>query len=202
MPDPYADRMGDWIQCYSGTVFFPLDPRPDEIHIEDIARALSMQCRYSGHVRKFYSVAEHCVHVSRVVSPEHALWGLLHDASEAYLVDVPRPIKPMLPQYQAMEARLMSAICERFTIDRQAPHAVKVADNRMLATEKAVLLGPCEREWADTGPPHPDVSIQCWLPERAYQHFMHRFRLLWGNHLSNLLSDARLAVGVAEANER
>ena len=76
-------------------------PNPDDIRIEDIAHALSNQCRFAGHAREFYSVAEHSVHVSQLCLPEHALWGLLHDASEAYLVDLPRPLK-LLPEFAAV----------------------------------------------------------------------------------------------------
>lgn len=168
-------RIGDWLQVASGTVFYPLDPRAEEIHIEDIAHALSMQCRYTGHVARFYSVAEHSVHVSRAVPPEYALWGLLHDASEAYLVDIPRPLKRFMPQYHEWEAALMRVICERFGLPIDMPASVKDIDNRMLATEKAVLMGPCEREWMDTGPALPDVAIECWYPGTGKKLFLDRF---------------------------
>lgn len=82
-----------WIQTFSGRQFFPLEPRVEDVCIEDIAHGLSNLCRYAGHCECFYSVAQHCLLVSRVVPREHALRGLLHDASEAYLIDVPRPIK-------------------------------------------------------------------------------------------------------------
>ena len=78
-----SERIGDWIQTYTGRQFWPLDPRVDEIHIEDIAHSLSMRCCYGGHLTDFYSVAEHSVLVSLHVPQEFALWGLLHDAAEA-----------------------------------------------------------------------------------------------------------------------
>lgn len=105
---------GDWIQTYSGRAFYPLAPYPQDVCIEDIAHALSQLCRFGGHCRRFYSVAEHSVLLSRVVVPEFQLWALLHDASEAYLVDVPRPIKKQLPAYVEAERRVMAAICARF----------------------------------------------------------------------------------------
>src|ERR1017187_10636100 len=77
------------ITTFSGIHFWPLLPNPADIRIEDIAHALSNQCRFAGHAREFYSVAEHSVRVSQLCPPEDALWGLLHDASEAYLTDVP-----------------------------------------------------------------------------------------------------------------
>ena len=88
-----AARKGDWIQTFTGRAFYVLDPRPEDVDIEDIAHALSMQCRFAGHCREFYSVAQHSVTASWLVPPEDALWGLLHDAAEAYVVDLPRPIK-------------------------------------------------------------------------------------------------------------
>src|SRR5690606_5290032 len=85
----YEPRLGDWMQTFTGRAVYPLDLRPDDIDIQDIAHALSMQCRYAGHTRQFYSVAEHSVHVARwcrQYGPAAALEGLLHDATEAYLV--------------------------------------------------------------------------------------------------------------------
>ena len=84
-----ALRNGSWLQTYTGIQFWPLDPRPEEIDIQDIAHALSLLCRFNGHCQRFYSVAEHSVHVSTILAPEFGLWGLLHDAAEAYLSDIP-----------------------------------------------------------------------------------------------------------------
>src|ERR1035437_1784040 len=107
---------GDWMQVYSGARFYPLDPRPDEIDAADIAHALSLLCRYGGHVDRFYSVAEHCVLMSRAVAPENALAALLHDATEAYVVDVPRPLKRCLRDYAPIEAAVWRAIASRFSV--------------------------------------------------------------------------------------
>ncbi len=140
-------RLGDWIQTYTGQVFYPLDPRPEEIHIADIAHSLSMQCRFSGHVREFYSVAEHSVRVSIACPPEHAEWGLLHDASEAYLIDLPRPLKrfsEMGRLYMEAESRVMSAVCERFGLSIQIPSIVERLDRVLLMTEKRDLNHPME----------------------------------------------------------
>jgi 5'-deoxynucleotidase YfbR-like HD superfamily hydrolase len=82
-----------WIQTYQGGCFEPFNPHPDQIHIRDIAHALALTCRFTGHCLDFYSVAQHSVMVSQIVSHKHALAGLLHDASEAYLTDVASPIK-------------------------------------------------------------------------------------------------------------
>src|SRR4051794_15527189 len=92
-------RRGGWITTFSRRQFWPLDPHSDEIHIEDIAHSLSQQCRFGGHSRSFYSVAQHSCLVSALCKANDALWGLLHDASEAYLGDIPRPLKS-LPEFE------------------------------------------------------------------------------------------------------
>src|SRR5690348_18006267 len=100
------------IHTFTGRTFCPLDPKPEDIDIQDIAHALSCQCRFTGHSRKFYSVAEHCVRVSLLVSPDLQLAALLHDASEAYLSDVARPIKrlPAMAEYRRTEEALQRQI--------------------------------------------------------------------------------------------
>src|SRR4051812_6540197 len=90
---PAKQQKGDWMQTISGKAFFPLDPRPADVDIQDIAHALAFQCRFGGHVKEFYSVAEHSVRVSLICAHEDAKWGLLHDATEAYLSDIVRPVK-------------------------------------------------------------------------------------------------------------
>src|SRR4051812_20612492 len=89
---------GDWMQTYTGRAFWPLDAQPEDVDPLDIAAALSMLCRYGGHVSRFYSVAEHCLLMSEAVAPEHALWALLHDATEAYMGDMVRPLKRQMPE--------------------------------------------------------------------------------------------------------
>jgi hypothetical protein len=110
--------VGDWMQTYTGRAFWPLAPQADDIDPADIAHALSMLCRYGGHVERFYSVAEHCVLMSYAVPPGYALWALLHDATEAYMGDMVRPLKRSMPEYQAAEARLSAVICDRFGLLR------------------------------------------------------------------------------------
>jgi hypothetical protein len=136
-------RKGDWILTFSGIEFWPIDPRLEDVCIEDIAHALSMQCRYSGHVSQFYSVAEHSIRVAELVPPEDQLWALLHDASEAYLVDLPRPIKRYTEigrHYREAEDCLMAVICERFALHPDQPESVKRADQAMLCVEAKALL--------------------------------------------------------------
>ena len=102
-----------WIQTYTGRQFWPLAPQAEHVDIRDIAHSLAMQCRFNGHCRGFYSVAQHSVLVSQVVPPEDALWGLLHDAAEAYISDLPRPLKNTAPEFRAAEHRLLTVILGR-----------------------------------------------------------------------------------------
>ncbi len=166
-------RHGSWMQTFTGRQFWPMDPRADEVHIEDIAHALSMQCRYTGHSLRFYSVAEHCVLLARYVSEPNQLWALLHDASEAYLVDVPRPVKPFLAGYKEAEARVMAAVCDRFGLPYQMPAEVHAADGAIIGDERA-NMAPCVAEWAPTGEPL-GVRLEYWTPERAESEFLRAF---------------------------
>lgn len=175
--DQPVTRFGDWMQTYSGKQFWPMDPRAEEIDIEDMAHALSMQCRYAGHCMRFYSVAEHCVHLSRRVSEENALWALLHDASEAYLVDVPRPVKPYLKGYRAAEDVVMSAICGRFDLPLVMPAEVGEYDTRILNDEFAQNMAPPPSPLIDMGEPL-GVELRFWPPEIAKLKFLNRFESL------------------------
>lgn len=133
-------RKGDWLQTYTGIHYWPLDPRADEIDIEDIAHALANVCRYAGHTSRFYSVAEHSVLVSRLVAPELALAALLHDATEAYIMDVPRPLKKHLTNYMEIEELNWKAIAERFDLDPVLHESIKNADNAILFKEMRLLM--------------------------------------------------------------
>jgi hypothetical protein len=178
-------RKGNFMQVWSGGIYWPLDPRAEEVFIEDIAHALSMLCRYGGHVENFYSVGEHSVHVSRIVPPHLALLGLLHDSTEAYLIDVPRPIKRHLTNYKEIEALNWAAIAERFGVPYDMPEEIHRADAAMLATERAGLMKPlpehAAQAWAmgDVQPP-ADVTIGCWPPSYAKEMFLRRFEELKG----------------------
>lgn len=166
-------RIGDWIQLRSGRRFYPLDPRPNEISIFDIAHSLSMKCRYGGHCSRFYSVAEHSVLVSENVPAEHALWGLLHDAGEAYLADVPKPVKPSLPGWKQLEAEVMAAVCARFKLPEEEPPEVKQVDFAILADEKEALM-PGGEDWSGL-PPKLGVQIRGLMPAEAKEQFLARF---------------------------
>jgi hypothetical protein len=180
------DPEAAWIQTYSGRRFNPTKPNPDAVVIQDIAHALSMQCRFTGHTKKFYSVAQHSVYVSHICNEEDALWGLLHDASEAYLVDVPRPLKRSgkFQAYLDFEAQMQEAICKRFGLSIQEPPSVKKADTKLLATEARDLMSPLHPDWVNRATPLP-FTIDAWEPHKAKDMFMQRFFELIGADQSN-----------------
>lgn len=175
--------VGDWMQTFTGKAVYPLSLRPADIDIRDIAHSLSMQCRYAGHSQRFYSVAEHSVHVARFCrqyGTGPALEGLLHDATEAYLVDVPRPVKPFLTGYKQAERRASHAVAQRFNLDMAGhPSIVHETDNRIMHDERAALMTPCSRDWSLTGQPL-GVTIECWSPDRAEREFLALFDELYG----------------------
>jgi hypothetical protein len=183
--DP-AKRIGSWMQLASGRKFWPVDPRADEVFIEDIAAALSKMCRYGGHCKRFYSVAEHCVLMAHAAPEELALHCLLHDAQEAYLSDVIRPIKSQLHGYGAMETAVESVIAQRFNLPHPMPAGVKWFDNAILADERAQNMEPMpdvpNAEW---GAPHAPLGVRLafWTPEKAEFEFLAAFRR-YGGHWS------------------
>lgn len=171
---------GDWMQTLSGRRYYPRNPSPDDIDPGDISHALSMLCRYAGHVERFYSVAEHSVLMSQAVAPEHALAALLHDATEAYLVDVPRPVKRYLPEYVVLEQMAWTAICMRFGLELDLPAEVKQADTRILIPERNTLMPRAERWAVDEDFEPLPVTIEGWDPTTAELRFSARFLHLLG----------------------
>jgi 5'-deoxynucleotidase YfbR-like HD superfamily hydrolase len=169
------------ITTYSGIRFWPLLPNPADIRIEDIAHALSNQCRFAGHSREFYSVAEHSVRVSQHCRPEDALWGLLHDASETFLTDVPAPLKelPQFEAYRAAERRLQRAISTRFGLAPEQPESVGDADRSILGVEIRDLLTSINASQSKRAPQKDKLAITApWPPRVAEARFLSRFREL------------------------
>lgn len=129
-----------WIITRSGKRLDPLNPDPALIDIFDIAEALSKESRFAGHCKGFYSVAQHSLIVS-LNAPEHLkLMALLHDAPEAYIKDMPSPIKKILPDYRAIDKAIWSAIAQKFNLPLVLPPEIKQLDLRALATERRDLL--------------------------------------------------------------
>jgi len=173
---PERERIGGWIQTFTGRQAYPMDLRADEIHIEDIAHSLAMQCRYTGHCLRFYSVAEHSVLMARWIRGRYgdtlAMQALLHDATEAFLTDVPRPIKPFLPGYREAEARAWLAIAERFGVDVVVAGEVHDADARILVDERAQNMAPSAVEWEDMPDFGLGVRLEFWTPEQAEAEYL------------------------------
>jgi len=169
------DENETWIQTYTGRRFTPTKPMAGAIVLEDIAHPLSMQCRFSGHVSKFYSVAQHSVLVSYICDEKDALWGLLHDASEAYIVDIPRPIKRVLKEYVDLERVMQESVCERFGLPKGMPESVKKADDLLLMTEARDLMPPLQDGWGYNDIQPLPFKIEAVSQEDAKDRFIMRF---------------------------
>jgi hypothetical protein len=182
------------MQTYSGRAFVIANPTPDQICLEDIARSLSHQCRFAGHCLKYYSVAEHCVHVCNRVQELIGVTevnegqrlalslALLHDAAEAYLLDMPRPLKyeEGMDFYRELHKKTLAVIWEKFDLPNKRDESVlfldvigkiRQADNELLATEAKQIMAPPPMAW-DPLPDPLDFELPCWGPERAYGVFM------------------------------
>lgn len=173
------ERKGEWLITFTGKKFWPCDPRPEEIDITDIAHHLSLICRFTGASKCFYCVGDHSIRASEIVPKKDALWGLLHDASEAYIADVSRPVKPFLNNYQALEEQLMGAVSIRFGLPWPMPDSIHHADDVLVLTERRDLLahGPDWGEWT-RGIELLEEPIMPRTPKQTEKDFLSRFDLL------------------------
>lgn len=145
----------------------------DDVRLPDISHALAILNRFTGHSKTPYSVAQHSVMVSRICPPEHAMWGLLHDASEAYLGDIASPLKSMLPDYAVLEEKFQRVIAQAFHLPYPIPHEVKLADKRALMAEKRDLI-TCDHDWGiDVEPMAGPINPYCW--QQAKKLFEERY---------------------------
>ena len=172
---PNVEGRGEFVQVTAERVFFPFDPRPEEVHLEDIAETLSKICRFGGRTPGiFYSVAQHSVLVSRRVPLEHRLWGLLHDAEEYITGDMVKPIKINFPGFGALGKSIMrDAICPHFGLEPEEPECVKEADLRMVKTEKLQFYGT-DPDWGRMAKPYDMVIIPMGWRE-ARDLFLRRY---------------------------
>jgi hypothetical protein len=178
--------MMSWIQTFSGRSFHPLDPKASDVAIEDIAHALAMKCRFGGHCPVYYSVAEHSVRVSRRVPKELALWGLMHDAGEAYLPDVGAPIKDNVflhiggekVAFHVAEDRILAVIAEALKFPAIDYNAIRVADLELLATEARDLMAEPPEPWNLGVKPLRETIVPLATPAAAKEAFLTRFREL------------------------
>lgn len=180
------DKKDAWLQTYTGKRVSVMNPQPNEINIEDISVALSKQCRFNGHCSKFYTVAEHSVRGAWLAEDWYgkdvAREFLLHDATEAYMGDMIRPVKRMMPQFEEMEQVFWKAISTKFNLPYVHSKEVHYLDNVMVSWEKRDLL-PNAEEW----PNLPDISglgLQKLHPytdvEQIEALFFSQFKRLFG----------------------
>ena len=176
--------MSPTILTATGHSFNLLEPNVSAINIADIAHSLAHLCRFTGHTKAFYSVAEHSYHCSYLVPPQDALCALLHDATEAYLGDVASPLKRLLPDYKVLEERAWFAIATCYLLPLEMPSTVKEADMLMLRTERRDLMPHTNEVWADIeGVAPASFTITPLHPEVAKYKFLSRFVELWPHHL-------------------
>ena len=182
----YSDsaKAGIGIEMVNGGRFLILDPKASALDPQVLAHALSNLCRFTGHTQKFYSVAQHCVIVSKIVPPELAMQGLLHDASEAFIGDLSRPLKAILDILApgilfSIEERIHEVIAEKFKSGFPHDPAVKIADNVSLATEKRDLMAETGRPWYNLPDPLP-TKIKALGPRGARNLWLDRFEELGG----------------------
>lgn len=174
-------RKGGWMDTISGGRVNIFRPTWKMISIYDIAHALSMICRFGGHIKKFYSVAQHSILVSQICPEEYALQGLLHDATEAYCGDMIRPIKVLMPNYREMEDGLHRAISKAFDMKygKKIQKIIKKYDNIMLVTERRDLKHGNGPQWAHIEP--LKEKIRPWGPNKARREFIERYLELTGD---------------------
>lgn len=182
---PQDGRVGDWIATFSGHRFWPADPWPEDVHFEDIAHALACENRFGGHLPEPYSVAQHCYHASMLVtqhlggSTEEAMQALMHDAAEAYVKDIPRPLKTVLPEYRTIERGVWQAIATRFGIKQELTPRVKKADEWMLAIERRQLFptshGPLWVLGGEMDVSIPEITINFMPWKMAKTRFIGRY---------------------------
>ncbi|MBS1157879.1 MAG: phosphohydrolase [Proteobacteria bacterium] len=171
-----------YVSTFLGNRFFLTRPRIDDVAIEDIAHGLAYQCRFNGQTQEFYSVAQHSLMVMHLVPEELRLAALLHDAAEAYLGDMVKPLKNLFPEFSRIEAQVMRIIGHRFGVELARPDsAIKCADLIALATEKRDLMPHSTETWANLQnvTPLPE-RIRPLAPMGAKAAFLESFQQLVG----------------------
>lgn len=183
-----------WIGTYTGKAFSVMHPEMSkaDINIYDIAHALALACRWTGHVRRHYSVAQHSVLVAKWLEENGydrttQKLGLFHDASEAYISDISRPVKEELSNYKQIEERLMAVILEKYNLPALWS-AIKIADDALLVTEWRDLMRAGPRKW-DYQPKAgaQKKTIRPWWPTRAEFQFLWTYGVLTGTLLPTLM---------------
>lgn len=168
------------ISVTGGEFFDLLHPENSEYTIDVIASALSNICRYTGHVTRFYSVAEHSVLVSKIVPAKLALEGLLHDASEAFVGDVSSPLKKLIPAYQEIENNIQADIARRFDLQYPFSEEIHKADKQLYWAERKMIAPAVDAFWHREFRASRKVEPQGWAPTKSKKEFLKRFNELTG----------------------
>ena len=172
-----------YIRTFTGKKFYPLNPRPQDICIEDIAHSLSQICRFTGHTKFPYWVGQHCCYAFDLASKENKLEALGHDFSETYFSDVASPIKPLLKNYKEIEENLERCIARKFKFRFPYPLEVKDPmtkfdiDTRLLHTEMKQLMNGCSYDENMCY----DFKIKYWSPQKTEKELLKRFYSLTNN---------------------
>jgi hypothetical protein len=180
-PSMEAGSDDGWMETFTGKKFYPLNPRVEDVDILDIAHSLSLQCRYSGHCRFFYSVAAHSCVLSDYcsASKREALIALLHDASETYFSDIPRPIKYRVKALKDIETKLDAVVLTRFGLEPVLPKWLKEIDSRILCDERLQVMSSNSNIWITDELEPLGVVIPQWEPKEAEVNFLERFYKLY-----------------------
>lgn len=173
-------------QMFSGEQFDPLCADVDSIHIEDIAHALSLACRFGGHCRKFYSVAQHSVLCALHVPLKFKFEALMHDATEAYIGDMVKPLKVQMPEFNRVEARLWKVIADKYGLPDKLSKQVQAVDARALGAERRDLMdNRFHHRWRSLDGVRPwKDKIVPWTPEASEGRFLRLFNFLYPHHLA------------------
>lgn len=190
-----------YISLISGGTFNYARPEESNITIEDIGGSLSNICRFSGHLPRFYSVAQHLVNTSRIVPREYAFDALMHDTAESATNDLPTPLKWALPIFKELETKIESAMAEKFGFNYPYPDSVKEADTTMLLLEKRFVKGDTS-VWPmyenlelpiltnyENGL-YTGIDLKGWQPQRAKREFLERFEELNNERIARSTAEA------------
>ena len=169
----------NWILTFTGKKFDYEEIESNVLCIEDIAHGLSNNCRFNGQCRKFYSVAQHSILLSQLVSKENRLVALLHDATEAYMPDFPNPLKKYLPEISRLEKRIWFAVAKTFGLDEEIPEEVHEFDRRICSTELVELFKDFHlAKSLSIYKPIDKLFIKPWTPEKAKKAFLNTYYIL------------------------
>lgn len=168
-----------WISLLSGGKFNYNKPEESDVTIDDIASATSNICRFSGHLPRFYSVAQHLVNTSRIVPSALAFDALMHDTAEAFTNDLPTPLKWAFPAFKDLETEIESAMSKKFGFTFPYAKDVKQADTEMLILEK-LYVKEDKSVWPNYEGIEVDhlldlVDLDSWQPRRAKREFLKRY---------------------------